>query len=162
MKGVRHQPQVLGCTKVKAEERVRLNSLATATVSPDLSLPSDLALCKILSLMQRLLTSSRHDELSLRIIHNPDALFLAREWLRVVRERQGLRQVDVATRLALLGPQAALTRVQLSRLERGNLNFASLESSQLEGLRQVLNISQPEWEERMRLISMPLQRRDHL
>ena len=111
--------------------------------------------------MARLPTPTRYDELYLRIIHSPDAPLLAREWLRVVREEQGLRQVDVAARLAMLGPQAALTRVQISRLERGNLNFSALELLQVEGLCQVLNISQAEWEERMRLASMPLQRRDH-
>lgn len=84
---------------------------------------------------------------------------LTREWLRLVRERQGLRQVDVATRLAELGPHVALTREQVSRLESGKLLFSYMGFFQAEGLRQVLNISQAEWDERMQQVGVPLQRR---
>lgn len=104
----------------------------------------------------------RHDELSSRMVRRPDAPVLAREWLRLVRERQGLRQIDVATRLAALGPEAALTRGQLSRLESGKLSLSFLGAFQAEGLRQVLKISQAEWEERMTLVAGPLQRGVHL
>lgn len=95
------------------------------------------------------------------MIYSPDTPLLAREWLRLVRERQGLRQVDVAARLAALGPHAALTRVQLSRLERGKLSLSALGFFQTEGLRQVLNISGAEWDERTRLAAVPVQRRGH-
>lgn len=109
--------------------------------------------------MARLPTSSRNDELSLRVIHDPDAPLLTREWLRLVRERQGLRQMDVAARLAELGPHATLTRRQLSRLESGKLSLSALGFFQMEGLQQVLNISQAKWDERMRLAAVPVQRR---
>jgi transcriptional regulator with XRE-family HTH domain len=84
---------------------------------------------------------------------------LTREWLRLVRERQGLRQMDVATRLAALGPQAALSREHLSKLERGKSSFSSLGFFQTDGVRQVLNVAQAEWDERMQQVSVPLQRR---
>ena len=102
---------------------------------------------------------SRYDELSLRVIHDPNAPLLTREWLRLVRERQGLRQMDVVARLVALGPYAALTRGQLSRLESGKLSLSALGFFQTEGLRQVFNISQTAWDERMRLAAVPVQRR---
>ncbi|KQR15491.1 helix-turn-helix transcriptional regulator [Deinococcus sp. Leaf326] len=102
---------------------------------------------------------NRYDELSLQTVDCPGTPVLNREWLRLVRERQGLRQVDVAAGLAALGPHVALTRAQLSKLESGKLSLSFVGLLQAEGLRQVLKISQTEWAERMPLVAVPLQRR---
>jgi transcriptional regulator with XRE-family HTH domain len=104
-------------------------------------------------------SSNRYDELSLQVVHHPSEPVLTREWLRLVRERQGLRQVDVAARLAELGPHAALTCSQLSKLERGKMLFSFLGFFRAEGLRQVLDIPEAEWDERMQQVGVPLQRR---
>lgn len=104
-------------------------------------------------------TLNRESAPSLLVANSLSEPMLTRQWLRLMRERRGLRQGDVAARLAELGPHVALTREQLSRLEGGRLNFISLGFFRADALRQVLSISQAEWDERMQQVAVPLHRR---
>lgn len=90
----------------------------------------------------------RYDAASLRLQEDPTPPMLFREWLRVTRERQNLRQIDVVARLSQKGAQYRLIRVQLSKLENGRLPLSSLSPAQVKGLQEVLGISPEMWTQR--------------
>lgn len=68
-----------------------------------------------------------------------------RLWLKRTREDRSIRQEDVVTYTARLGPEYAISKALLCHVEGGRSRLSALGPKRLEALRQALGISEEEW-----------------
>lgn len=67
----------------------------------------------------------------------------SREWLRALRQKRCLRQVDISRGTAAL--DGRINQTTVSRLETGRCRASDLTAAQVAALCQVLEITSTEW-----------------
>jgi transcriptional regulator with XRE-family HTH domain len=67
------------------------------------------------------------------------------EWVKETRLDRGIRQEDVETLTAKIGPRSKISQSHLSKIERGNAPLSGLGPERMDALRQVIGVSTEEW-----------------